>query len=110
MSRAVVYQTFVGPEVLELRDVPEPHAGPGEVRVRVTAVRVTAVRLNPMDWIISSTPEAAAMFGGTVPSGTPGFACFQRRKRNGGAREPFRARGRHIGWGRCLRASGVQEP
>ncbi|MFF3876937.1 hypothetical protein [Streptomyces sp. NPDC001978] len=64
MSRAAVYQTFGGPEVLELRDVPEPHAGPGEVRVRVTAVG-----LNPMDWIISSPPEAAAMFGVTVPSG-----------------------------------------
>ncbi|MFE2180062.1 NADP-dependent oxidoreductase [Streptomyces sp. NPDC059455] len=64
MSRAVVYQTFGGPEVLELRDAPEPHAGPGEVRVRVTAAG-----LNPMDWIISSTPETAAMFGVTVPSG-----------------------------------------
>ena len=64
MSRAVVYQTFGGPEVLELRDVSEPHAGPGEVRVRVTAAG-----LNPMDWGISSNPEAAAMFGVTVPSG-----------------------------------------
>ncbi|MEV6790749.1 NADP-dependent oxidoreductase [Streptomyces sp. NPDC051320] len=64
MSRAVVHQTFGGPEVLELRDVPEPHAGPGEVRVRVAAAG-----LNPMDWILSSDPEAAAMFGVTVPSG-----------------------------------------
>jgi NADPH:quinone reductase-like Zn-dependent oxidoreductase len=29
MSRAVIYETFGGPEVLELREVPEPHAGPG---------------------------------------------------------------------------------
>ncbi len=64
MSRAVIYETFGGPEVLELRDVPEPHAGPGEVRVRVAAAG-----LNPMDWGISSIPEAAAMFGVTVPSG-----------------------------------------
>src|SRR3954468_14816883 len=64
MSRAVVYETFGGPEVLELRDVPEPHAGPGEVRVRVTAAG-----LNPMDWIVSSKPETAAMFGVTLPSG-----------------------------------------
>ena len=28
MSRAVIYERFGGPEVLELRDVPEPHAGP----------------------------------------------------------------------------------
>ena len=64
MSRAVIYETFGGPEVLELREVPEPHAGPGEVRVRVAAAG-----LNPMDWGISSMPEVAAMFGVTVPSG-----------------------------------------
>jgi len=64
MSRAVMYQTFGGPEVLELRDVPEPHAGPGEVRVRVTAAG-----LNPMDGGIASNPQGAAMFGVTVPAG-----------------------------------------
>jgi len=64
VSRAVIYETFGGPEVLELRDVPEPHAGPGEVRVRVAAAG-----LNPMDWAFSSRPEAAAQFGITVPSG-----------------------------------------
>src|SRR5690348_12460059 len=64
VSRAVIYETFGGPEVLELREVPEPHAGPGEVRVRVAAAG-----LNPMDWRISSLPEAAARFGITVPSG-----------------------------------------
>ncbi|WP_067675761.1 NADP-dependent oxidoreductase [Nocardia miyunensis] len=64
MSRAVIYETFGGPEVLELREVPEPHAGPGEVRVRVTAAG-----LNPMDWGIASNPQAAAQFGITVPSG-----------------------------------------
>ena len=55
MSRAVIYETFGGPEMLELRDVPEPHASPGEVRVRVTAAG-----LNPMDWILAARPEAAA--------------------------------------------------
>jgi NADPH:quinone reductase-like Zn-dependent oxidoreductase len=64
MSRAVIYEIFGGPEVLELREVPEPHAGPGEVRVRVSAAG-----LNPMDWLIASLPEAAAQFGLTVPSG-----------------------------------------
>jgi len=64
MSRAVIYETFGGPEVLELRDVPEPHAGPGEVRVRVTAAG-----LNPMDGALASRPEAAARFGINVPSG-----------------------------------------
>ncbi|MST31423.1 zinc-binding dehydrogenase [Acidimicrobiaceae bacterium USS-CC1] len=64
MSQAIVYESFGGPEVLELRDVPEPHAGPGEIRVRVTVAG-----LNPMDWGISSRPEAAARFGISAPSG-----------------------------------------
>ncbi|MFB9685956.1 NADP-dependent oxidoreductase [Amycolatopsis plumensis] len=64
MSRAVVYEKFGGPEVLELREVPEPHAGPGEVRVRVTAAG-----LNPMDWRLAGSAEAAARFGVTLPAG-----------------------------------------
>src|SRR5437763_15463896 len=64
MSRAVIYETFGGPEVLELREIPEPHVGPGEVRIRVTAAG-----LNPMDWGLAARPEAAAQFGITVPSG-----------------------------------------
>lgn len=64
MSRAVMYETFGGPEVLELREVPEPHAGPGEVRVRVTAFG-----LNPMDWGLASRPELAERFGISLPSG-----------------------------------------
>jgi NADPH:quinone reductase-like Zn-dependent oxidoreductase len=64
MSRAVIYETFGGPEVLQLREVAEPHAGPGEVRVRVAAAG-----LNPMDWLIPARPEAAAQFGLTLPSG-----------------------------------------
>ena len=47
-----------------MREVPAPHAGPGEVRVRVAAAG-----LNPMDWDIASRPEAAERFGITVPSG-----------------------------------------
>jgi NADPH:quinone reductase-like Zn-dependent oxidoreductase len=64
MSRAVLYKAFGGPEVLELREVPQPHAGPGEVRVRVTAAG-----LNPMDWVIASQAGMAAQFGITVPAG-----------------------------------------
>jgi NADPH:quinone reductase-like Zn-dependent oxidoreductase len=64
MSRAVIYEEFGGPEVLELHDVPEPHAGPGEIRVRVAAVG-----LNPMDPAIAATPELAARFEITLPAG-----------------------------------------
>ena len=64
MSRAVVFERFGGPEVLELREVPEPRAGAGEVRVRVTAIG-----LNPMDWLVAARPEVAGMFGVRLPAG-----------------------------------------
>ncbi|WP_211238311.1 zinc-binding dehydrogenase [Deinococcus pimensis] len=47
--RAVVMRQRGGPDVLALQDVPAPHAGPGEVRVRVRAVA-----LNHLDlWVRS---------------------------------------------------------
>ena len=64
MSRAVIYEKFGGPEVLELREVPEPHAGPGEIRIRVTAVG-----LNPMDPAIAAMPDLAARFNITSRPG-----------------------------------------
>jgi len=62
--RAVRVASFGGAEVLDVREVPEPHAGRGEVRVRVSAVG-----LNPMDWLLSSTPQIAEMFNIALPSG-----------------------------------------
>lgn len=56
MSRTVLRETFGGPELLEVRRIAEPHAGPGEVRIAVRAAG-----LNPLDWQIASTPELAAM-------------------------------------------------
>lgn len=43
--KAISYRTTGPSSVLELVDVPEPHAGPGEVRVRI---HVSGV--NPTDW------------------------------------------------------------
>ncbi len=63
-SRQVVLESFGGPENLIVKDVPEPHAGPGQIRVRVTAAG-----LNPMDWIMTADDEAAARFGLSLPSG-----------------------------------------
>ncbi|GAA3747678.1 NADP-dependent oxidoreductase [Leifsonia bigeumensis] len=45
MSKAVRYSEYGGPEVLEVVEVPEPHAGDGEVRVAVRAAG-----LNPFDF------------------------------------------------------------
>ncbi|GAA3629405.1 NADP-dependent oxidoreductase [Kineosporia mesophila] len=64
-SRAVQFaQSFGGPETLELRTVPVPAVGPGQVRVRVTAAG-----LNPMDWFMTSDADAAARFGLNLPCG-----------------------------------------
>ena len=63
-SRAVQLESFGGPEVLNLREVPAPQAGPGQIRVRVTAAG-----LNPMDWFMTSDAETATRFGLSLPSG-----------------------------------------
>jgi NADPH:quinone reductase-like Zn-dependent oxidoreductase len=64
MSRAVMMDSFGGPEQLALREVAEPHAGPGQLRVHVTAAG-----LNPMDWIMTANDEAGARFGLSLPTG-----------------------------------------
>ncbi|HTK09194.1 MAG TPA: NADP-dependent oxidoreductase [Ktedonobacteraceae bacterium] len=64
MSRAIMYTSFGETDVLGLQAIPEPHAGSDEVRVRVAAAG-----LNPMDWMIASMPDVAAMFNITLPSG-----------------------------------------
>lgn len=52
--RAVVIRQHGGPEVLNLEDVPDPVAGPGEV-----VVRVKAVALNHLDlWVRKGLPGA----------------------------------------------------
>jgi NADPH:quinone reductase-like Zn-dependent oxidoreductase len=63
-SRAVQLDSFGGPEVLDLRAIPAPQAGPGQVRVRVTAAG-----LNPMDWIMTADADTAARFGLSLPAG-----------------------------------------
>ena len=43
--RALQFRAYGGPEVLEWAEAPEPHAGPGQVRVAMRAASV-----NPIDW------------------------------------------------------------
>ncbi|MFC3897498.1 NADP-dependent oxidoreductase [Lentzea rhizosphaerae] len=45
--RAVRFHEFGDPHVLTVEDAPDPHAGPGEIRIRVQATSV-----NPIDWKI----------------------------------------------------------
>ncbi len=47
--RALQFRSYGGPEALEVADVEEPHAGPGQVRIAVRAASV-----NPIDWKILS--------------------------------------------------------
>lgn len=54
--RAVGLFQFGGPDVLQVFDVPEPHAGPGEVRVHVRAAAV-----NPADTLLRSGALAHAL-------------------------------------------------
>ena len=43
--KAVRFSRFGGPEVLEIVDLPDPHPGPGQIRIAVRAAG-----LNPSDW------------------------------------------------------------
>ncbi|MFJ9623276.1 NADP-dependent oxidoreductase [Streptomyces sp. NPDC101181] len=47
--RAARYHDYGPADVIVIEDVPEPHAGPGEVRIRVAAASV-----NPIDWKLRS--------------------------------------------------------
>jgi NADPH:quinone reductase-like Zn-dependent oxidoreductase len=57
--RAVQYGSYGEPEVLEIADAPEPHAGPGQVRIGVRAASV-----NPIDWKILSGSLASGPLEG----------------------------------------------
>ena len=61
MVRALQFTGYGGPEVLEWAEAPEPHAGPGQLRVAVRAASV-----NPGDW----KAFTGAMSGGEPMAGT----------------------------------------
>ncbi|MFI2030312.1 NADP-dependent oxidoreductase [Streptomyces buecherae] len=53
--RKVSFAEFGGPDVLQLIDAEEPHAGPGQIRVAVRAAGV-----NPVDWRVREGQKLAA--------------------------------------------------
>lgn len=61
--RAIVITRYGGPEVLEVRDVPEPAATPGEVRVRVEAGGVNFADLLAAKGGYPGTPEPPLVAG-----------------------------------------------
>jgi NADPH:quinone reductase-like Zn-dependent oxidoreductase len=61
--RALLYRSYGGPEVLEVGEAPEPHAGPGQIRIQVKAASV-----NPFDWKLRS-----GMMAGGKPLEGPAY-------------------------------------
>ena len=59
--RALQFDEYGTPDVLRWADAPEPHAGPGQVRIAVKAASV-----NPIDWKVLT----GAMAGGKPLDGT----------------------------------------
>ena len=59
--QALQFSTYGGPEVLQWAEAPEPHAGPGQIRIAVRAASV-----NPIDWKALS----GMMSGGKPMEGT----------------------------------------
>ncbi len=55
--KAVRFSQFGGPEVLEIVDLPDPHPGPGQVRIAVRAAGVS-----PGDW-----KKRKGLMGGELP-------------------------------------------
>jgi NADPH:quinone reductase-like Zn-dependent oxidoreductase len=58
--KAVSYSQFGGPEVLKIVDLPDPHAGPGQIRVAVHAAGINAT-----DW-----KQRKGLMGGELPQTT----------------------------------------
>jgi NADPH:quinone reductase-like Zn-dependent oxidoreductase len=64
--RALQFKTYGGPEVLEWAEAPDPHAGPGQIRIAVRAASV-----NPIDW-----KTFAGMMSGGEPLAGIGYLGF----------------------------------
>ena len=64
--QAIQFHRYGGPEELQWAEAPEPHAGPGQIRIAVRAASV-----NPLDWKLLT----GAMAGGAELDG-PGYPGF----------------------------------
>ena len=57
MMRAAVFEDFGGPEVIEIKNVPMPDPGPGEVRIKVEAAAMNHLDL----WVRRGLPIQTPM-------------------------------------------------
>ena len=79
--KAIQFSQFGGPEVLEVVELADPHAGAGQIRV---AVRAAAI--NPIDWKVRS-----GMMGGDLPQTTGArWPASSTRSATGLGRRPGR--------------------
>ncbi|MET0703722.1 MAG: NADP-dependent oxidoreductase [Mycobacterium sp.] len=65
--KAIGYTEFGGPEVLQLMELPEPHAGPGQVRVRVHAAAVNPADTGARSGWMHRTYAPETLPGGKYP-------------------------------------------
>lgn len=65
--KAIGYTAFGGPEVLRVLDLPEPHAGPGQVRVRVQAAAVSPADTAARSGWMKRNYAPETLPGGTYP-------------------------------------------
>jgi len=78
--RAVGPTEFGDPEVLHVLDLPQPDAGPGQLRIRVDAAAV-----NPTDTLRRNGARAAELKDVPMPH-VPGMDAARDRERLGGGR------------------------
>ncbi|GAA4742538.1 NADP-dependent oxidoreductase [Amnibacterium soli] len=67
--RAVQFERFGGPEVLEIAEVEEPHAGPGRIRIRVHAAGVNAADWKRREGLMAKGPLTAPQIVGIDAAG-----------------------------------------
>ena len=65
--KAIGLEEYGGPDVLHVVDLPDPHPGPGEVRVRVEAAGI-----NPAD-VMLREGTLARLYEGLEPPFVPGM-------------------------------------
>ena len=77
--RAVVIETFGGPEVMQMRDIPVPEPGPGQIRIKVAYAALNPLDVNIrrglMKWRLPPMPMTLGYeYAGTVDAVGPGVA------------------------------------
>src|SRR5512139_3005362 len=81
--KAAVFGRYCGNEVFEIRDIPAPVPGPGEVQVKVRAAGV-----NPVDWKVRSG-QARIFTGSNFPK-VLGYECAGEIAETGSGAAMFR--------------------